>query len=192
MKLFSEPLIVLDTETTGFHQEAEVIELGAVCIDEWGRHRSTFSALIAPSSEDIFKDWKVKKALSVSNIAIDQLLAAPSLDEVRNSFQDWINQCPSEKKLCLAFNVKFDKRRLEHAGIHLNWGKCVLEMSREIMKAKNHAVLDKNGRRKAPSLKDSCEFFGVPYPENAHRALEDALVTAHIACKAFPLWRQLQ
>lgn len=190
MKLFAEPLIVLDTETTGVHKEAEVIELGAVCLDEWGRLRSSFSALIAPSSPDIFQDWRVKKALSVSNIEIDDLLQAPSLEEVRTAFQAWIDKVPAQKKTCLAFNAKFDKKRLEEAGLHLNWGKCILEMSKEIMNDKGHVVVDKNGRKKQPSLKDSCAFFGVVYPENAHRALEDAIATAQVACKAFPLWRQ--
>lgn len=191
MKLFAEPLIVLDTETTGFHKEAEVIELGAVCMDEWGRQRSSFSALISPSSEEVFQDWRVKKALSVSNIEIDELLRAPSVEEVRLSFQNWLQEIPSQRKTCLAFNVAFDKRRLEHAGFHLNWGKCILEMSKELMDSRGHAVLDKNGNKKQPSLKDSCEFFGVNYPKNAHRALEDAIATSQIACKAFPLWRQL-
>lgn len=191
MKLFTEPLIVLDTETTGFHQEAEVIELGAVCIDEWGRQRSSFSALIAPSSEEIFQDWRVKKALSVSNIEINELLEAPHLEAVRISFQNWLEKIPSQRKTCLAFNVKFDKKRLEEAGFHLSWGKCILEMSKEVMNAKGHIVVDKNGNKKQPSLKDACQFFGVTYPENAHRALEDAIATAQIACKAFPLWRQL-
>ena len=40
MKIFKEPIVIVDTETTGFHREAEVIEIGAVCIDEWGRERA--------------------------------------------------------------------------------------------------------------------------------------------------------
>ena len=48
-----------------------------------------------------------------------------------------------------------------------------------------------NGQAKAPSLKDACHFFGVEYPENAHRALEDARVSALIATKSFPMWREI-
>ena len=34
MEQFYDPVVVLDTETTGRSNSAEVIEIGAVCVDE--------------------------------------------------------------------------------------------------------------------------------------------------------------
>jgi len=189
MKLFKEPIIIVDTETTGFHKEAEVIEIGAICVDEWGRDRSSFSALIKPK---VLNDWRVSKALEINKIKIEDLNQAGSLDQTRDLFMDWVSSIPcSSSPVCIAFNTRFDKRMLERSGIHLSWGYCLLEMTKELMTSKHYVLRGVKGRVKAPSLKDACQFFGVEYPENAHRALEDARVSALIATKIFPLWREL-
>jgi DNA polymerase III epsilon subunit-like protein len=189
MKMFKEPIVVLDTETTGFHREAELIELGAICLDEWGRERSSFSALIKPK---IIDDWKVRKALQVSKISPESLNEAEDLEKIRSIFYDWIEKIPStDTPKCIAFNTNFDRRILERSGIHLSWGYCLLQMTKELMAARKYIVRGKNGQPKPPSLKDTCIFFGIEYPINAHRALEDAKITSLIATKIFPLWREL-
>ena len=48
-QIFYDPVVILDTETTGRSNSAEVIEIGAVCVDEFGRMRSKFSSLIQPT-----------------------------------------------------------------------------------------------------------------------------------------------
>ena len=189
MKIFKEPIVVIDTETTGFHKEAEVIEIGAVCLDEWGRERSTFSALIKPN---VTNDWRVQKALAVSNITVEQLQQCSPLEEVRPQFLSWMEAIPSTTSLkCVAYNTKFDKRMLDRSGIHLHWGYCLLQMTKELMASRNYVVTGINGQSKAPSLEDACRFLGIDYPQNAHRALEDVRVTALIAAKIFPVWREL-
>ena len=189
MKLFKEPVVILDTETTGFHRQAELVELGAVCLDEWGRERSSFSALIKPK---VLDDWRVRKALQVSKISPKSLLEADDLDTIRPLFLDWIESIPgSNPPKCIAFNTKFDKRILDSSGIHVSWGYCLLQMTKEFMAAKNYVVRGKNGQPKSPSLKDACIFLGIEYPQNAHRALEDARVTSLVATKIFPMWRTL-
>ena len=40
MKYFTTPIVIVDVETTGFGATSEVIEIGAVCLDEYGRVRS--------------------------------------------------------------------------------------------------------------------------------------------------------
>ena len=106
MKIFKEPIVVLDTETTGFHKEAEVIEIGAVCLDEWGRERTSFAALIQPKVTD---DWRVEKALSISNITVERLQRCSPLEEIRPQFISWIEAIPSRSPVkCIAFNTKFE------------------------------------------------------------------------------------
>lgn len=189
MKIFAQPIVILDTETNGVLKTSEIVEIGALCLDEWGRTRSQFSALI--KANDLYSS-NAQRSLKINNISTEDLERAPSLATVRDCFMQWWNQLQQLGHIrCVAFNAGFDKRMMEQSGIHLNWGKCLLAMTHDIMKANNHILYSESGRKKRPSLEESCAFFGLEYPENAHRALEDAKVTAQVACKAFPLWNAL-
>ena len=87
-------------------------------------------------------------------------------------------------------NQRFDSRRLKEIGIYLPWGKCLMEMTKQVMIQQGHTPVTKNGRRKSQvSLQEACHFLGIEYPENAHRALEDCRVTAQVACKISRFWR---
>ena len=182
-QFFSSPFVVLDTETTGLYNHDQLVELGAVCIDEWGQVRSKFSTLIKPSRP---VDPNCK-ALRVNKISMEELDKAPSWETVHVYFDAWLRQIPTKdgEVVCTAFNSSFDKRMLENHNFSLNWGLCVRTATNRCMKKSNQQPKNKNGRNRAPSLQEACSFFQLPYPENAHRALADAEVTAQVAIKAF-------
>ena len=182
-KLFSDPFVVLDTETTGVYNDSDLIELAAVCVDERGRIRSRFSTLINPPKP---VDPKLK-ALQVNNISLQDLKGAPSWEIVAPHFEGWLRAIPTTQGevICTAFNSAFDRRMLDNHHFSLRWGKCIRSMSNECMKAQNQQPKDKDGKNRAPSLQEACAFFDIPYPENAHRALADAEVTAQVAIKAY-------
>ena len=182
MKLFSDPIIIIDTETTGFFHEAEVIEIGAVCIDEWGRERTTFSSLIKPNK----LDRRATQALKINNIDPQALQTAPSPQTIADCFAQWAERIPTRNGpvMCTAFNVAFDKRMLEKMGIHLRWGDCIRTLTNNLMKRTGQQPTNVKGKAKAPSLEEACSFFSIPYPHNSHRALIDAKVSAKVAIEA--------
>ena len=188
MKLFSDPIIVLDTETTGFFHDSEVIEIGAVCIDEWGRERTTFSSLIRPNRID----GRAKQALKINKINPNSLRTAPSPETIMDCFTQWIERIPTSNGpvMCTAFNVPFDKRMLEKMGIHLRWGECIRTMTNNLMKKTGQQPRDVKGKAKAPSLEEACAYFSIPYPHDAHRALSDAKVSAQVAIEAIKKQRR--
>ena len=187
MKYFSTPIVIVDVETTGFGPSSEVIEIGAVCLDEYGRVRSEFGALIQNQNE---LDHKAHNALSINNITETQLNNAASQSTIRAKFVDWWNAIPKETGItAVAFNQRFDSRRLNEIGIHLPWGKCLMEMTKQVMVKHGQTPMTNSGRRKGQvSLKEACSFLGLEYPENAHRALEDCRITAQVACKISGFW----
>lgn len=187
MKYFSSPIVIVDVETTGFGPTSEVIEIGAVCIDEYGRVRTEFGALIQNEND---LDGKAHQALKINNITEEQLMAAASKDEVRQRFARWWNALPKTNGItAVAFNQRFDSRRLNEIGINLPWGKCLMDMTKQVMIQQGQTPMTANGRRKGQvSLKEACEFLGLQYPENAHRALEDCRITAQVACKIAGFW----
>ena len=187
MKYFATPIVIVDVETTGFGPTSEVIEIGAVCLDEYGRVRSEFGALIQNENE---LDDNAHKALAINNITEDQLNCAASREAIRSKFVDWWNALPKGMGItAVAFNQRFDSRRLNEIGIHLPWGKCLMEMTKQVMIKHGQTPTTSDGRRKSQvSLKEACNFLGLEYPENAHRALEDCRITAQVACKISGFW----
>ena len=190
MKIFPHPVVILDVETTGFSETDDVIEIGAVCLDEYGRVRTEFGSLIQNQKPITAKE---QRALDKNNITESQLNDAPTLPVVSEAFISWWNGIPKEKGcLALAFNLKFDRMQMNSIGINLPWGECLMLMTKQVMTHHNHILLNKNGQKKGQaSLKDACEFLGLTYPENAHRALEDARVTALVAQRIVPMWHAM-
>ena len=179
-QIFYDPVVVLDTETTGRSNSAEVIEIGAVCLDEYGRIRSQFSSLIKPS----IINAKSREALAINKIPEEDLNQAPAPSLVKEMFWEWYNDIPTHSKdrpLCLAFNVSFDKRMMDNFGIKLPWGRCLSNITHMIAKDAGAVFLNKANVPKVPNLEEACSFFELTYPENAHRAIADAEVTAQIA-----------
>ena len=182
-QIFSEPLVILDTETDGVFNSAQLLEIAAVCIDEWGRVRSRFSSLVKPNTSiDPYCE-----ALKVNKIQIEDLEKAPPWETVQFYFDAWLHEIPTlnGEVISTAFNSAFDKRVLEKRGFSLNWGMCIRTMTNNCMKAQQKQPKDINGKNKAPTLEEACHFFQIPYPKNAHRALADAEVSAKVAIAAF-------
>jgi DNA polymerase III epsilon subunit-like protein len=178
-QIFYDPIVVLDTETTGRSNAAEVIEIGGVCLDEYGRVRSTFSSLIKPTVINA----KAREALAINKIPEEDLNKAPSPNIVKEMFWSWYNEIPiqNDRPLCLAYNVSFDKRMMDNFGIKLPWGRCLSNITHMIAKDAGAVFLNKVNVPKVPNLEEACSFFELIYPEDAHRALADAEVTAQIA-----------
>ena len=187
MKYFTTPIVIVDVETTGFGPTSEVIEIGAVCLDEYGRIRSEFGALIQNENE---LDAYAHKAMAINNITEEQLNNAASKLDIRTKFVDWWNALPKEQGItAVAFNQRFDSRRLNEFGIYLPWGKCLMDMTKKVMVKQGQTPVTETGRRKSQvSLQEACQFLGLEYPENAHRALEDCRITAQVACKISRFW----
>lgn len=188
MSLFRAPIIILDTETTGFpsHPWARVIELAAVKLDCDGETIGTWSSVVRP---DIL-DGRADKALEINRITRAEILAARPTEEVADLFDTWAGDT-----YCTAFNVAFDRpmvgrMSLPDAGLNcLRWASCIMERAMEVMgpagvlrpSDPSHPRYNPDRQWLWPSLAAASEFFGVPPCEPAHRALADARRAAGVA-----------
>ena len=182
MQLFQHPIVIIDTETTGVYNHSEIIEIGAICLDEWGQERSYFTAFIKPKERNL---QKILPALLINHITPQDLEHAADMESVRIKFREWFSLLEhiAPNIQCVAYNAPFDKRFLDKAEIYLPWGKCLLQQTNAVMKKHNYELRTDTGRKKSPSLQDACAFLHLPYPENAHRALIDARVAGQVLCK---------
>ena len=178
-QIFYDPVVVLDTETTGRSNSAEVIEIGAVCLDIYGQVRTKFSSLIKP----VVINARAREALAINKIPEEDLDKAQPPSIVKEIFWSWYNDIPTQhdRPLCLAYNVSFDKRMMDNFGVKLPWGRCLSDITHMIAKDAGAVFLNKVNKPKVPNLEEACSFFELTYPENAHRAIADAEVTAQIA-----------
>lgn len=169
MRPFSAPLIVLDTETTGFPSDrwSRVIEIAAVRLDEYGEIVNSFSRVVRP---DIL-DGRADKALEINRISREEIAAADPTEQVAEAFEAWAGDYWTT-----AYNVA--------------WASCVMERAMADMGPagvlrdanRNHPRYSPDRPWLWPSLKAAAEFYQVPQTEPAHRATSDALTAAHIAC----------
>lgn len=174
MTLFRSPIIVLDTETTGFPRQpwARVIELAAVLIDHDGNEVDSWSSLILP---DILDD-RAADAMAVNRITREMLQGQPSAFSAAASFRGWMG---AARPYVTSFNVAFDRTMCERTGLtSLRWASCIME--RAMVAMGDACPRFDDGRPKWPKLSDAAAHFGVPVVVEAHRALTDARTAAGI------------
>lgn len=185
--IFRSPIIVLDTETTGFPSMgwAHVIELGAVLLDCDGAELGHFTQVVNPP----VLDGRADKALSINGIPREEILAAPNTQTVNSRFLTWAAGATAVLPFVTAFNVDFDRPMVWRMGLDLRWASCIMLRAMEIMGPAGelkpadpmHPRYDPSRPYLWPSLAAAGEFFGVPPCEPAHRALSDARRAAGVA-----------
>lgn len=167
MSLFSQPLIVLDTETTGIFgrdEWAEVIELGAVALDEEGREVGRFAEFVKPN----VLDERAAPALEVNHITPDMLTRADDAMMVGLRFIRFM--AAHDARFVTAYNVAFDRAGCEKMGLDIKWASCIMERAKADM-----------GVTRWLKLVKAAEHYGVPVVGEAHRAETDARTAAGVA-----------
>lgn len=175
------PVIVVDTETTGFvgQLDAAPWEIGAVCLNEYGLEVSCFDGLCCPR---VLNQGMVK-ALSIGGTTLEEVAQHQPAESLAADFQFWLHSCQQTYGMfrLTSFNTAFDRPMLERAGLHLDgydWAPRIMETAKPIMG--RAGALPWFGRRgyKFPKLSEAAKFFDVAQQEPAHRALADARTAA--------------
>lgn len=155
--------VVLDFETTGLRNEDTIIEIGYVWIKD-GQVRDERSTLINPRKPIS------RRITKITGINTAMVKDAPYLDDVIEGFSKFLRG-----KLIVAHNASFDMRFLNNA---LRDAKlepidgyiCTMRMFRAYKK-------EMGIQTPGAKLSDLTAFFTLQN-DRAHRALEDAQVTA--------------
>ena len=164
-KLLLECPLYLDTETTGLHNTAEVIEIGI--IDD--EANVLFEALVKPRG-------KIDPAAArVHGITADMLVGAPSWEQV------WLEaEAVLMDKMIGVYNAEFDLRIIKQTNTR-SWLRWALQDANffDVMKlyARFHGDWDPFHRSfRYQSLELAGRQCGIRLP-NAHRAVDDCLLT---------------
>ena len=153
--------VALDVETTGLNDDAEIIEVGLVQIED-GKIAETWQTLVKPKK-------KIPKDIAImTGISNDMVKDAPTWQEIEEGFLAFI-----DGQLLLAHNYPFDKGRVE------------FQLGRKL----SNNWLDSHDMAKLflptlSSYKLSAIATHLHIPDtDHHRALNDAIVCAQVFLK---------
>jgi len=176
--------IVFDLEATCWNGHApvdmqEIIEIGALFINDYGEVEKEFSRFVKPKLAPTLSMY-CKELTSISQKDIDR---AQNYDEVIDDFKNWINI--NEDYLLCSWG-KFDKRMLyENAALHdldEEWISPHIDMKKQYQRI--HKLKKQIGLKWAVG-REEFEFEGIP-----HRAISDAINTAKIFVRYIEDWQQ--
>ncbi len=168
--LLDSSFVVIDLETTGFDvNNAEIIDIGAVRV-EGGIITDTFSSLVNPG---FFIPERIRSLTGITNA---MLVGNPKIEEVLPRFIAFLKE-----DIVVGHNVVQDLRFIDkYTRIYMKKKfkrpyVCTLQLSRKVLPdLESH------------SLQSLAHYFGIENP-NPHRALSDALITAHVFLRLLEL-----
>jgi 3'-5' exoribonuclease 1 len=159
------------------HGVNEIIEIGAVKVNEYGEVTDVFSKFVKPLVNPVLSDF-CKKLTSITQQDIDKAKTYPS---VCQDFMDWIDL---EEDYCLVSWGKYDKEQLRSDCVlhklEYDWldYHCNLKAAYKTLKRETH----EQGLKKVVK-NEGFEFTGIH-----HRAISDAENMAKVFIKYIDSW----
>ena len=156
----------------------EIIEIGAVKVNEYGEVLGTYESFIKPTVNPVLSGF-CKRLTSITQ---DQVNTARKYPVVIEEFKNWSNMYDEEFYVCSwgqndkkLFKDDCDLHKLES-----NWLEYYINLKNQYDKIKGESV---KGNLKKIVAKEGFEFTG-----KAHRAISDAENLAKIFLKFFDEW----
>lgn len=179
--------IVYDLEATCWQNEweargkqREIIEIGAVLIDENGLIQSRFESFVQPIRQPILSNF-CQELTSISQADVSQ---ADEFPRVISDFKDWIGLNAGEEYLLCSWGF-FDKAALvkdcEFHGLDGRWAKKHISLKHQYLRI-IHSMRE-------VGLESALAQEGFEFEGTMHRAIDDAVNLAKIFQKYFNLWR---
>jgi DNA polymerase III subunit epsilon len=161
---WSDSWVSVDTETTGFGQDARVVEIGVTRF-EYGQPVFTWSQLLYPPNVD-WESEKVKGAMAVNGLSRDELVGKPLFAQVYDQLCDMMHAA-----VWVAHNVDFDLRMLMQECNRI--GKSALMQLPKVAFCTMTLAYQLEPDLPNHKLGAVAQRWRVPQ-EQAHRALDDA------------------
>lgn len=148
----------------------EIIEIGAVKLDEAGDILDTFQMMVKPKLYHKMHP----KIRQKTKITMDQLETGLPFSEAVEAFREWID---AEEPVMGSWGIDDHQefmRNCKFHGLEIRWFQKHLDIQKLCMRhfssPKGHQV----------GLKKAVEHFGIHLNNSFHKALHDAIYTAHV------------
>lgn len=176
--------ICLDLEATCWSQKGhgnknEIIEIGAVRINENGEKIDEFSEFVQPTLNPILSDF----CMELTSIKQDDVDGADTFDIVIERFKKWINKDGDEYVLCSWGH--YDKTQFE--------SDCILHKldTRWLLNhiSLKHQYTTIKGLKKHIGMSAALSMEKLSLVGTHHRGIDDARNIANVFLKQFNKWR---
>lgn len=174
--------IIVDLEATCWEGSRlfnnEIIEIGALKINEEGSIVSEFSAFVKPLKHPILSEF-CKELTSISQSEVDQANYFP---EVVAAFQEWIGVGQSDYLLCSwgFYDQKQFEADCKLYGLDFSWTLKHISLKHQ------HAKIRK--LKRAIGMKNALKLEKLNLEGTHHRGIDDARNIAKIFLKHFDHW----
>ncbi len=177
-----ERYIILDLEATCWEnrsaKHSEIIEIGAVCVDQETTIQGEFQTFIRPKLHPTLSDFCVE----LTHIEQEMIDQAPMFPEGLAQFQAWIQGF--DAPYWLASWGFYDRKQLtKDCQLHqldIQW------MNRHISLKHQYAQFKR--MKRAPGMKMALYQEGLELEGTHHRGIDDARNIARIFIKCFDKW----
>ena len=175
--------VILDLEATCWEGNPagriqEIIEIGAVRLDRYGRELSQFEAFVRPIHYPSLSIY----CKNLTGITQDNVDKAPPFASVGSTFIDWVEDADSHTRIC-SWGDKDRDLLLSHCRefrLDTDWMDDYVDLKAEYHHIRN--IQKKIGLKKA-LLREDLEFDGAH-----HRAFDDASNLARLFVKYIDEW----
>ena len=156
----------------------EIIEIGAVCINEYGEVQGRFESFVKPTLSPLLSGF-CKKLTSIKQEQVD---AARVFPKVLEEFKEWGEMYDSDFYVCSWGNndLKLFKEECELHKLDINWLDYYVNLKSQFDGIKGQSV---KGTLKRILNNEGFEFTGIQ-----HRAISDAENLAKLFLKYFDEW----
>lgn len=173
--------IVLDLEATCWERRDqspnEIIEIGAVCINNKGQAVDEFVTFVRPKVHPQLSDF-CTQLTSITQARVD---AAPRFPEALEAFQDWIASFDSDYWLC-SWGF-YDRSQFEKDcrlyGLPTDWLEQHISLKHQYGDIKN---------MRPPGMQGALKLENMRLDGTHHRGIDDARNIAKIFMKFFDQW----
>lgn len=156
--------VILDTETTGVHKGAEIVQLGVINM----KGEVLFDSLIKPVNDPL-----TPESTEIHGITQEMLADAPSFADIWPELEVILQDKP-----IVAYNAEFDRGMLYRATgerVGLLW-ECAMSTYATYL----NDWSDYHDGYRWVSLANACEIEGISVDEPAHTAIGDCLRTLEL------------
>lgn len=154
----TDRIAVVDVETTGLSpwRHDRIVEIAIVLISPDGEIHAEYETLVNPNRD--------LGPTRIHQISASDVLRAPTFADVAGDVFEILRDCVAIAGHNVSFDMNFLVKEYERLGVTIP----------EIPLLCTFRLLGRN------SLTECCDELGIPFDGVAHRAMSDALATAHI------------
>ncbi len=176
--------IIVDLEATCWESRRqkspnEIIEIGAVMVNEAGESLSEFCQFVKPLKNPILSDF-CKELTSITQAQVDE---AQHFPKVLKAFQEWIGVGKDDYALCSwgFYDASQFKKDCQLWGLDAAWLKPHISIK--------HQYTGVRGTKRNMGMKSALKLEEIPLEGTHHRGIDDARNIVKIFVRYMEDWR---